>query len=101
MDPRFPRRVLTPENILFCKLFAENCMKMKEFGSREAGIPGAPSDVPLSINNSFVSGFGVQPAKCLDLSMVNCITQDERPAFTVSISHSKKINLDMKMAVAH
>ena len=33
--------------------------------------------------------------------MVNGITHDETSAFTVSNSHSKKIDLDIKMAVAH
>ena len=28
--------------LLFCKLFAENCMKMKEFGPRGAHVPGVP-----------------------------------------------------------
>ena len=36
-DPGFPRGHQHPRrcaNLLFCKFFAENCMKMKEFGLR-------------------------------------------------------------------
>ena len=38
-DPEFPRRGRQPvslgENPLFCKIFAENCMKMKKKLDRE------------------------------------------------------------------
>ena len=33
-------------NLLFCILFAENCMKMKEFGP-QGGFPDNPLDPPL------------------------------------------------------
>ena len=36
-------------NLLFCKCFAESCMKMKEFGLREWGV----KDPPLHIFYSF------------------------------------------------
>ena len=32
----------TPKILLFCKYFAENCMKMKEFGPPGTGAPGTP-----------------------------------------------------------
>ena len=32
----------TPKILLFCRYFAENCMKMKEFGPPGACVPGAP-----------------------------------------------------------
>ena len=38
----------TPRLGLFCKFFAENCMKMKEFGPRGARVNGAPLDPPMS-----------------------------------------------------
>ena len=34
-------------NLLFCKFFAENCMKMKELGPQGARVPGAPLDLPM------------------------------------------------------
>ena len=39
-------------NLLFCQKFPENCMKMKEFGSRGRGdprVPGAPLDPPMCL----------------------------------------------------
>ena len=45
-DPGFLRWGPTPRggsaNLLFGKIFLENCMKMKEIGPREGGIPGPP-----------------------------------------------------------
>ena len=38
----------SPKVGLFCKLFAENCMKMKEFGPGEGvHVTGAPLDPPM------------------------------------------------------
>ena len=43
---QLPRRVHT--YLLFCKIFAESCIKMKEFGLRGRGrIPAYPLDPPL------------------------------------------------------
>ena len=38
----------TAKILLFCKYFAENCMKMKEFGLPGGGVPGAPLDPPMN-----------------------------------------------------
>ena len=39
----FPERgAPTPKIIIFCKYFAKNCMKMKEFGPPGAHVPGTP-----------------------------------------------------------
>ena len=37
----------TPKFVLFCQFFAENYMKMKEFGSEGMRVPGAPLDPPM------------------------------------------------------
>ena len=45
-DVRFPRAESTPEedsaNLLFCKMCAENCMNMKEFGPGGGARPWHP-----------------------------------------------------------
>ena len=42
-DPGFSRGgTPTPKLGLFCKLFAEKCMKMKEFGPLGVRVPGIP-----------------------------------------------------------
>ena len=43
-DPGFsPGGALTPKSAIIVQLFAENCMKMKEFGPPgRARVPGAP-----------------------------------------------------------
>ena len=39
----FPRGgAPTPKSAIIFQFFAENCMKMKEFGPRGGGVPGAP-----------------------------------------------------------
>ena len=46
----FPRRrggVPTHKLALFGKFFAENCMKMKEFGPWGVRVPGTPLDPPM------------------------------------------------------
>ena len=45
----FPKVRQLPKVLLFFKFFAENCMKMKEFGPLEVGarVPGAPLDPPM------------------------------------------------------
>ena len=59
-DPRFPRRGgrgATPvlgRNLLFGKIFAENCMKMKKIEPREASLP-PPLD-PSMVKHHFTSG---------------------------------------------
>ena len=35
-------------NLLFCKYFARNCMKIKEFEPQGVHIPGAPLNPPMS-----------------------------------------------------
>ena len=44
-DPEFPPGAIlegdAPTYLLFCKIFAENSMKMKEFGLREVGVASA------------------------------------------------------------
>ena len=50
----FLRGAPTPKVGLFCKLFAKNCMKMKEFGYPREGwgrarVPGTPLDLPMNI----------------------------------------------------
>ena len=39
----------TPKSAIIFQFFAENCMKMKEFGPRGGGarVPGAPLDPPM------------------------------------------------------
>ena len=37
----------TPKLGLFYKFFAENCLKMKEFGPQGVRVPGAPLDPPM------------------------------------------------------
>ena len=37
-------------NLLFSKMFPENCMNMKEFGPRGGRVPGAPLDPPMHIH---------------------------------------------------
>ena len=37
----FPRRGATPKNAIIFQIFAENCIKMKEFGPG-GGVPGTP-----------------------------------------------------------
>ena len=37
---------LTPKHLLFCKLFAKNCMKMKIFTT--VGVPCGPVDPPMT-----------------------------------------------------
>ena len=39
-----------PKVLLFCKFFAENCMKMKEFGF-PGGVPAPPLDPPIPFHN--------------------------------------------------
>ena len=43
----FPRRGANSkggcEKLLFGNFFPKNCMKLKEFGTRGGGVPGAPS----------------------------------------------------------
>ena len=45
-DPGFPTGGASPivrgANLLFGKIYAENCVKMKEIGSTEARVPSAP-----------------------------------------------------------
>ena len=44
----FPRGVRQlPKLLLFFQIFAENCMKMKEFGPPRGGVPGPLLDPPM------------------------------------------------------
>ena len=55
-DPGFPRwgggnPWVWTENLLFGKIFAENCMKMKEIGPRAGAlVPSVPFDPPMWCN---------------------------------------------------
>ena len=58
-DPGFSRGVaLTPKLGLFYKYFAENCMKMKEFGPRGGVSLVSPLDLPMfkEISGKLVCG---------------------------------------------
>ena len=47
-DPGFsPGGAPTHKIAIIFQIFAENCMKMKEFGPRGARVPGAPLDPPM------------------------------------------------------
>ena len=47
-DPGRGGGVPTPKNAIIFQFFAENCMKMKEFGPRGgARVPGAPPWIPF------------------------------------------------------
>ena len=50
-DPGFPREgrqlPIGGANLLFCKFFAENCMKMSEFGPRGGVRLWDPLELPL------------------------------------------------------
>ena len=60
-----PQRAQTPEgvraNLLFCKSFAENCTKMKEFGLRigpsSLASPGSATGVPGRMWGRLTTGF--------------------------------------------
>ena len=58
----------TPKSAIIFQLFAENCMKMKEFGPRGGGggVPGAP----LGSANVFVK-LNVLPQKHIKIQQVN------------------------------
>ena len=52
-DPGFsPGGAPTPKNAIIFQFFAENCMKMKEFGPPGGGarVPGAPLDPPMFLD---------------------------------------------------
>ena len=62
-DPGFPRRGgANPQgrdaNVLFGQKIPENCMKMKEFGPRGGGVPGAPLDPPMDHDTPCPVMFG-------------------------------------------
>ena len=69
----FPKRgAQTPNLELLCKFFAENCMKMKEFGPPGGRIPGDPPpplDPPmvLAVSYGFVHVLFVLTNKCGEL----------------------------------
>ena len=47
-DPGFsPGGAATPKIAIIFQMFAENCMKMKEFGPPGGRVPGAPLDPPM------------------------------------------------------
>ena len=53
-DPGFsPGGAPTPKIAIIFQIFAENCMKMKEFGPPGVGgggrVPGAPLDPPMQV----------------------------------------------------
>ena len=52
MDPGFSKRgdanpYVWGDNLLFDKIFAENCMKMKEIGPREGASLASSLDPPM------------------------------------------------------
>ena len=62
-DPGFSRGGANSQgwcsNLLFCKMLAENCMKMKEFRSPGRGhVPGVPPlDLPMLTETAHFSQF--------------------------------------------
>ena len=58
-------------NLLFCNFFAENCMKMKEFGPGVGRVPGAPLDPPLNGNKlgKFSLNANLPMSYCLELDL--------------------------------
>ena len=60
VDPGFPRRGgATPwvwgKNLLFDKIFAENCMEMAEIGPRGGAFLAPPLDPPMAHNHTVIS----------------------------------------------
>ena len=56
-DPRFSRAGCTNFKLgLFCKFFAENCMKMKDFGPARGHASLVPPLDPPVLNNLIQSG---------------------------------------------
>ena len=55
-------------NLLLCKMFDENCTKIKEFGPRR--VPGAPLDSPLHLSDFILINLFVLVTKSEFLTLM-------------------------------